>query len=164
MVLADDFGAIDVLWICLAAFLVLVGLAGAYALWRLAGTARRLTSLLGGLETEVVPLVTKVSGTVDRVNSQLDKADVVTTSAVDAVVAVDKTVRRVTGAVAKPIQKLSAWTTGAKHGAAAFRVAGDVPSAYEAGRAAAARREQDVDVELARPPDEAPADTPRPAA
>ncbi len=62
-----DIGALDVLWICLSIFLVLVGLALAVLLLRLSGTARRLTSLLGGVEEKAVPLISDVSGTVERV-------------------------------------------------------------------------------------------------
>ncbi len=161
------FEAIDALWVCLSVFLVLVAIALALMLVRLAGTAKRLTSLLTGLEEEAPPLINKVSGTVDRVNLQLDKADVATTSAVDAVVAVDRTVRAVTGALAWPVRKVSALFSGAKHGGSSLRAEGDVGRAYEAGRQAAARRERDIDDELARRPavldEPSPPRSPRPA-
>ena len=162
-----DFEAIDALWICLSIFLVLVAIALALMLVRLAGTAKRLTSLLGGLEEEAPPLINKVSGTVGRVNLQLDKADVATTSAVDAVVAVDKTVRAVTGALAWPVKKVSGLFSGARHGASSLRAEGDVGRAYEAGRQAAARREQDIEDELASRPavldEPSPPTAPRPS-
>ena len=147
--LLADFGALDVLWICLSIFLVIVGLSLAVMLLRLSGTARRLTSLLGGVEAKALPLITEVNGTVARVNDQLDKADVVTTSAVDAVSAVDRSVRGVAGAVAWPVRKIASFTTGVKHGAASFRTEGDVSRAYDAGRAAADRRKADISEELA---------------
>ena len=139
-----DIGALDVLWICLSIFLVLGGVSLAVMLLRLGGTARRLTSLLGGVEEKALPLITEVNGTVERVNDQLDKADVVTTSAVDAVSAVDRSVRGVAGAVSWPVKKISSFTTGVKHGAASFRTEGDVSRAYDAGRAAADRRTADI--------------------
>ena len=150
--LLAGIAAIDVLWICLAAFLVIVAVALAFVLIRLAGTAKRLTDLLGGVEEEALPVITKVGGTVDRVNLQLDKADVATTSAVDAVVAVDKTIRTVTGLVTWPIKKISAIFTGARHGLSSVGTDGDVARAYAAGLDAATRREQDIEDEMSSRP------------
>lgn len=146
--LLADFSAIDVLWICLSIFLVLVGVSLAVMLLRLGGTAQRLTSLLGGVEDKALPMIEEVNGTVERVNEQLDKADVVTTSAVDAVSAVDRSVRAVAGAVTYPVRKLSSFTTGVRHGSASLRTEQDVSRAYEAGREAARRRASDIDEEL----------------
>lgn len=145
-----DFSAIDVLWICLSVFLVLVAVGTAWLLVRLAGTVGRLTSFLGGLETEVLPVINKVGGTVERVNQQLDKLDQVTDSAVDAADAVDTAVRAVTMAITRPVQKISGLVTGVAHGASDFRVHRDWRSATDAGREAAARRERDVADELSR--------------
>ena len=147
-----DFTAIDVLWICLSVFLVLVALGLTWVLVRLGGTVGRLTSFLEGLETEVLPVINKVGGTVDRVNQQLDKLDQVTDSAVDAADAVDTAVRAVTMAITKPVQKISGFVTGVAHGAADFKVHRDWRNAADAGREAAARREQDIADELS--PDE----------
>lgn len=162
-----SFEAIDVLWICLSVFLVLVAVALAVMLVRLAGAARRLTSLLRGLEDEAPPLINKVGGTVDRVNLQLDKADVATTSAVDAVVAIDKAVRTVTAGLAWPVKKVSALCTGAKHGASSLKVEADMAWAYEAGKQAAARRERDIEDDLAQRPEvldePSPPRSPRPS-
>lgn len=143
-----DFASIDVLWICLSAFLVLVGLALAYALIRLAATLRSASSLVQGLEKEVLPLIAKAGGTVDRVNAQLDKVDRVTDSAVDAADSLDTAVRAVTIALTRPVKKISGLAAGLAHGVSAFRARKDVRSAYESGRAAAGRREQEIDEEL----------------
>jgi hypothetical protein len=151
-VVVADFTAIDVMWICLSVFLVLVALAGAFLLVRLASTARRLTSLLTGVEQEAVPLIHNANGTVERVNRQLDKADIMTDSAVSAVVAVDKTVRTVTGAVAWPVRKLSGLAAGVKHGAASLQAERDPRRAYDVAREAAARRERDITEELTSDP------------
>ena len=148
MVVAD-FDAIDVLWIALSIFLILVGVALAIMFLRLAGTARRLTSSLGGVEDRALPLISEVGGTVERVNVQLDKADVVTTSAVDAVSAVDRGVRGVAGAVAWPVRKISSFTKGVKHGAASLRTERDARRAYDAGREAAERSDADFTDEMA---------------
>ena len=147
MVLAD-VTAIDVLWICLSAFLVLVALGLTYVLVRLGGTVGRLTALVKGLEVEVPPVINKVGGTVDRVNTQLDKLDHVTDSAVDAADALDTAVRAVSMAVTRPVQKISGLATGVAHGASEFKVHRDWRGAMQAGRDAAARRERDIAEEL----------------
>ncbi len=143
-----DITSIDVLWICLSIFLIIVGISLAVMLLRFAGSAQRLTSLLGGVEDKALPVIEEVNGTVERMNVQLDKADVVTTSAVDAVSAVDRSVRAVAGAVSWPVRKLSSLTTGVRYGSASLRTEQDVTRAYEAGRAAAKRRAADLSEEL----------------
>jgi uncharacterized protein YoxC len=137
-----------VLWIALSVFLVLVGLGLVYVLFRLGATIGRLTSFIQGLEMEVVPLVQKAGGTVDRVNLQLDKVDQVTDSAVDAADSVDTAVRAVSLAITRPVQKLSGFAEGLSHGFAALRSRRSFRSAYDSGRAAAARREHEIAEEL----------------
>jgi uncharacterized protein YoxC len=148
--LAAEFDSLDVLWIALSAFLVLVGLALAYVLLRLGATVRRVTSFLHGLETEVLPLLNKAGGTVDRVNNQLDKVDRVTDSAVDAADSLDTAVRAVTLAITRPVQKISGVVQGIAHGASALRTRRNVRGALQTGREAAARREREIEEELER--------------
>src|ERR1700678_3126916 len=81
--------------LALAFFLVVVGLGLAWALLALASTFMRLTTFIRGAEQEILPVINKVGGSVDRVNVQLDKLDLATDSAVDAVEAVDQAVRAV---------------------------------------------------------------------
>ena len=143
-----DFETIDVLWIALSAFLALVGVALAYALVRLAATIGNVSSLVQGLEREVLPLINKAGGTVDRVNAQLDKVDRVTDSAVDAADSLDTAVRAVTIALTRPVTKVSGLAAGLAHGFAALRTRRDLRGAYESGRSAAHRREQEIEDEL----------------
>ena len=64
------------LWrLALAVFLLAVGLASAYLLVRLGGTVGRLSAFISGAEREILPVINKVGGSVDRVNGQLDKVD-----------------------------------------------------------------------------------------
>src|SRR6266567_2173030 len=65
----------DLADLALAIFLVAVGLGVGWAFLRLAVTFDRLSSLISGAEREVLPVVNKVGGSVDRVNTQLDKLD-----------------------------------------------------------------------------------------
>jgi len=141
---------IDVLWIALSGFLVVVGLALAYALVRLAATIRSVSSFVHGREKEVLPLINKAGGTVDRVNGQLDKLDRVTDSAVDAADNLDTAVRAVTIALTRPVQKVSGLAAGLAHGVATLRARRDFRGALQSARAAAGRREREIDEELHR--------------
>jgi hypothetical protein len=148
--LLADFTAGDFAYAALGAFLIAVGATLAYVFVRLGGTLARATKFIARTESEAMPVIRKAGGTLDRVNSQLDKADVVTTSAVDAVVAVDKIVRAVSSAVTMPVQKLTGLVTGLKFGASSLKTHRDVGEAVRTGKEAAARRERDLADELRR--------------
>jgi uncharacterized protein YoxC len=142
------FSFSDLASLALAIFLLAAGLGLGWALLRLAVTFDRLSSLIRGAEREVLPVITKVGGSVDRVNSQLDKLDTATDSAVDAVVAVDEAVRSVSYAVKTPVQKLAGLSAGVSHGWASLRTRRSWREAVDEAKAAAARREQDLEEEL----------------
>jgi uncharacterized protein YoxC len=137
------------LWrLALAVFLLAVGLSSAWLLLRLAGTVGRLSSFISGVEREVLPVINKVGGSVDRVNGQLDKVDRITDSAVDAADSVDTAVRAVSMAVTRPVQKISGLAAAVSYGAADFKTRRDWKHAVQAGKEAAARREQELVEEL----------------
>ncbi len=146
MIVAFSFG--DLAYLALAVFLVAVGLGLGWAFLRLAVTFDRLSSLIRGAEREVLPVINKVGGSVDRVNTQLDKLDTATDSAVDAVEAVDEAVRTVSFAVKRPVQKLAGLSAGVSHGFASLRSRRNWREAVDEGKAAAGRRERDLDEEL----------------
>ncbi|HVP74547.1 MAG TPA: DUF948 domain-containing protein [Gaiellaceae bacterium] len=132
----------------LAVFLLAVGLSLAYVLVRLGEAVGRLSSLISGAEEEILPVINKVGGSVDRVNGQLDKVDRITDSAVDAADSVDTAIRAVSIAVTKPVQKVSGLAAGVSFGAADFKAKRDWRHAVQAGKEAAARREQELSEEL----------------
>ena len=133
------------LWrLALAIFLIAVGLSSAYLLIRLGGTVGRLSAFISGAEKEILPVINKVGGSVDRVNGQLDKVDQITDSAVDAAASVDTAVRTVSRAVTRPVQKVSGLATGVSYGAADFKAKHDWRHAVQAGKEAAARREEEL--------------------
>jgi uncharacterized protein YoxC len=146
VIVAFSFG--DLASLALAIFLVAAGVGLGWAFLRLAVTFDRLSSLIRGAEREVLPVINKVGGSVDRVNAQLDKLDTATDSAVDAVVAVDEAVRSVSYAVKTPVQKLAGLSAGASHGWASLRTRRNWREAVDEAKAAAARRERDLDEEL----------------
>ena len=143
-----SFGWSDLAYLALSVFLLLAGLALGYGALRLGGTLRRASSLLEGTERELLPVISKLGGTVDRVNEQLDKVDQITDSAVDAVAGVDTAVRTISGVVTRPIEKLAGLVAGVKHGASSMRARGDWRDAVRTGKEEAARREHDLADEL----------------
>lgn len=146
MVLAVSSG--DVLDYALAVFFVASGLGLAYMLVRMGGTFGRLTSLIKGTERDLLPVLVKAGGTVDRVNDQLDKLDVVTDSAVSMADNADTAVRAVSTAIATPVKKVTGLSAAVSHGFSAFRARRDVGEAARVAREAAAKREAELDEEL----------------
>jgi hypothetical protein len=144
-----SFGWSDFAYLALAVFLLVTGVAFAYIALRLGGTLGRASSLLQGTEQELLPVISKLGGTVDRVNDQLDKVDQMTTSAADAVAGVDTAVRAVTAVVTRPIAKLAGLAAGARHAASSVRTRGSLRDAVETGREEAAKREQRLADDLA---------------
>ena len=138
----------DVLDYALAAFFVASGLGLGYMLLRLGGTFGRLSSFLRGTERDLLPVFVKAGGTVDRVNEQLDKLDVVTDSAVSMAESADTAVRAVSTVITTPVKKVTGLASGISHGVAAFRARHDVGEAVSVGKDAAARREAELDEEL----------------
>jgi uncharacterized protein YoxC len=146
LVAASTWG--DLWRLALAVFLLAVGLSAAYVLVRLGGTIGRLSTFITGAQQEILPVINKVGGSVDRVNGQLDKVDRITDSAVDAADSVDTAVRAVSIAVTRPVQKLSGFAAGVSFGAADFKTKRDWRHAVQAGKDAAARREHELVEEL----------------
>ena len=147
--LVADFTASDFAYVALGAFLIAVGATLAYVFIRLGMALARATKFIARTEDEVMPVIRNANRTLDRVNHQLDKADVVTTSAVDAVVAVDHMTRAVSAVVTTPIKKLAGFVAGIKFGASSLKTHRDVREAVRVGKDAAARREHDLEDDLA---------------
>src|SRR5262245_4502115 len=159
LVLASTAG--DVAYYGLAVFLVAIGLGTAYMLIKLGQTFGRLSSFIAGTERDLLPVIVKTGGTVDRVNHQLDKADVVTDSAVSMAESADTAVRAVSYAITTPVEKVSAFAAGVAHGVGSLKKKRDPGEAMRAAKAAAAQREHDLHEDLATA--ERPPPTPPPA-
>jgi hypothetical protein len=136
----------DIAYIALAIFLVLVGLGLAFAFYWLGASFQRLSSLITGVEREALPVINKVGGSVDRVNGQLDKLDLVTDSAVDAAEAADTAV---SFAITRPVQKISGFAAGVAHGASSLKARKGFGDAMADAKDAAHRREEELAEELA---------------
>ena len=145
-VLATSAG--DILDYALSAFFVASGAGLLYLFIRMGGTFARLSSFIKGSERDLLPVIVKAGGTVDRVNDQLDKLDVVTDSAVSMADSADTAVRAVSTAITTPVKKVSGLAAGVSHGFSAFRARRDAGEAVRVAKDAAARRESELDEEL----------------
>ena len=144
-VAATTSQALDVV---LAVFLVVVGLAIAYAFWKLGVLLAQLRRTVRNTEREVLPVIGKTGGTIDRVNTQLDKLEVMTDSAVEVVTAIGRAVRAVTALVTAPVQALAGLATAIRHGVSSFVTHHDVDEAVRTAKDAAERRMADLAEEL----------------
>jgi hypothetical protein len=136
--------------LALAIFLLVVGLGLGWALLTLSGTLMRLTAFIRGAQDEILPVINKLGGSVDRVNAQLDKIDQATDSAVDAVDAIDQAVRTVSFSIRRPIELAAGAASGAAHGFATLRRRRDWRAAVASGKEASARRRADLADDLRR--------------
>jgi len=143
-----SFSWSDFAYLALAIFMLIAGASFLYAAIRLGGTLGRASSLLESTEAELLPVISKLGGTVDRVNIQLDKVDQMTDSAVDAVTAVDTAVRTLSQVVTRPIERLAGLAAGVRHGASSLWARRSFGEAVQTAKEEAARREQDLADEL----------------
>jgi len=111
-------------------------------------TLGRASAFIKGTERELLPVISKVGETIDRVNDQLEKVDRMTDSAVDAVESVDTAIRAVSMAITRPVQKVSGFAAGVAYGVADFKAHRDAGAAMRAAKDAAARREAELAEEL----------------
>jgi hypothetical protein len=150
--------ALDVV---LAIFLIVVGLAIGYAFWRLGVLFSQLRTTVQHTEEEVLPVINKTGGTLDRVNTELDKLDVMTDSAVEAVTAIDRAVRAVSAVVTAPIEALAGVAAAVRHGVSSLLANRDVDEAVRAAKEAGTRRMADLAEELDEANRRGPASGPR---
>jgi uncharacterized protein YoxC len=111
----------DIWRYALAVFLVLTGIGACFALLRVGSTLGRVNRMLDGIMGELVPMLAKVSTSLDHVNEELDKVGRITDSATDATAKVDATVRAVSDAISKPFRAVSGFTAGVSHGFGVFK-------------------------------------------
>jgi hypothetical protein len=161
------FSAGDAAYWALAIFLVLLGVGSLLALVKLGRLFDRVSSFVRGTERDLLPVVVKAGGTVDRVNYQLDKLDTVTDSAVSMADSADTAVRAVSTAIAAPVEKVSGLAAGIAHGFSSLKKTRSPSEAMDAAKDAARRRQQDLAEDLrgagpTPPSSERPTPTPTP--
>jgi hypothetical protein len=111
----------DIWRYALAVFLLLTGVGLCFALVRAGMTLGRVNMVLDALMKELVPMLSKVSISLDHVNEELDKVGRITDSATDATAKVDATVRSISEALSKPFRAVSGITAGISHGFGVFK-------------------------------------------
>ena len=113
--------ASDVARYALALFLVLTGVGLVYMLLRLGNLFGQATTTLEQTTTEVMPMLSKASVTLDHVNDELGKVSHITDSAVDAADKLDSTVRTLSSVLGKPAKAASGVSAGISHAFQSFR-------------------------------------------
>jgi len=145
-VLASTAG--DAAYWGLAIFLVAIGVAAAFMLFRLGQAFERLSSFIKGTERDLLPVIVKTGFTVDRVNYQLDKADTVTDSAVSMADSADTAVRAISTVITTPVEKVTGLAAGITHGFSQFRKSKNFSDAKTAAKEAAREREANLREDL----------------
>jgi hypothetical protein len=110
-----------IMWLALAVLFAAGGIGLGYALWRTGRMLRRLERDLTRTVDEVVPVIAKTSVSMDTVNTQLEKVDVMLDCAVDLTVSLDTAVRAVSMAVVEPVKKVSGAVAGVGEAVVSFR-------------------------------------------
>jgi uncharacterized protein YoxC len=105
----------------LALFLVLTGIGLTYMLLRLGNLFGQATTTLEQTTTEVMPMLSKASVTLDHVNDELAKVNHITDSAVDATDKLDSTVRTLSSVLGKPAKAVSGASAGVSQAFQSFR-------------------------------------------
>jgi uncharacterized protein YoxC len=115
-----EWNANAIMDIAIGVFFILFGVGLLYMLLRLGGVFTRTTKILSDVNTEVVPMLTRVETTLDRVNAELDQVEQITTSVAQVLKIVETTTSAVHGAVAAPIKKVASFSSAISEGISSF--------------------------------------------
>jgi hypothetical protein len=115
-----EWNANAIMDIAIGVFFVLFGVGLLYMLLRLGGVLTRTTRILTDVNTEVIPMITRVETTLDRVNAELDQVEHITTSVAQILRVAENTTTAVHGAVAAPIKKVASISSAVTEGIASF--------------------------------------------
>ena len=115
-----EWDANAIMDICIGIFFLLFGAGLLYLLLRLARVFDRTTNILTDVNTEVIPLLTRVEVTLDRVNGELDQVEEITTSMAKIIKIAETTLTAVHGAIATPIKKIAGLSSAVTEGISSF--------------------------------------------
>jgi hypothetical protein len=115
-----EWNANAIMDIAIGVFFILFGVGLLYMLLRLGGVFDRTTHILVDVNTEVIPLLTRVETTLDRVNGELDQMEQLTESFAGILKVAENTTSAVHDAVAKPIKKIAGISAAVSEGVASF--------------------------------------------
>ncbi len=105
--------AVGAMWIGLGFLFVALGLGLLYSCFRLGRLLRAAERELHATIDGVVPLIAKAGVSMDTVNVQLQKVDMMLDSAVDMTDSLDTSVRAVSLAISEPVKHVSSMFAGA---------------------------------------------------
>jgi hypothetical protein len=115
-----EWNANTIMDLAIGVFFVLFGVGLFYMLLRLAGVFTRTTNILTDVNTEVIPMLTRVETTLDRVNGELDQVEHITASVAQILKVAENTTTAVHGAVAAPIWRVASFSSAVSEGIASF--------------------------------------------
>ena len=115
-----EWNAGAIMDIAIGVFFVLFGIGLFYMLFRLGGVFTRTTKILTDVNTEIIPMLTRVETTLDRVNGELDQVEQITTSVAPIAKVAETTTTAVHGAVSKPIKKVAGLSSAVTEGIRSF--------------------------------------------
>ena len=106
--------------ICIGIFFLLFGAGLLYMFLRLARVFDRSTNILADVNTEVIPLLTRVETTLDRVNGEMDQVEEITTSLAKMIKIAEVTLTAVHAAMATPVKKVAGLSSAVSEGISSF--------------------------------------------
>jgi hypothetical protein len=106
--------------IAIGVFFLLFGVGLGYALFRLAQTFSQTTVMIHDVNQEAVPLLTRLQTTIDEVNSELDKVNQITDTAVAATDKIETTASAVQSAIGTPVKKFAGFAAGVGEAVSSF--------------------------------------------
>jgi len=115
-----EWDAVAIMKIAIGVFFVLFGAGLAYALFRLGGVFRRVSSILADANTQVIPLLTRVGETLEGVKAELDRVEQVTGSVAEIAKVAEESVTAVKSAASLPVRKVAGFAAGIREGLVTF--------------------------------------------
>jgi predicted PurR-regulated permease PerM len=115
-----EWNANAIMDIAIGVFFVLFGVGLLYMLVRLGKVFSRTTNILTDVNQEVIPMLTRVETTLDRVNGELDQVEQITTSVAQMLKVAENTTTAVHNAVAKPIKMVASLSSAVSEGVTSF--------------------------------------------
>jgi hypothetical protein len=115
-----EWNAGAIMDIAIGVFFILFGIGLFYMLYRLGGVFTRTTKILADVNTEIIPMLTRVETTLDRVNGELDQVEQITTSVASIAKVAESTTTAVHEAVSKPIKKIAGLSSALTEGISSF--------------------------------------------
>jgi hypothetical protein len=115
-----EWNANAIMDICIGIFFLLFGAGLLYMFLRLARVFDRSANVLADVNTEVIPLLTRVETTLDRVNGELDQVEEITTSMAKMIKIAEITLTAIHGAMATPVKKVAGLSSAVSEGISSF--------------------------------------------